>query len=91
MKMVPVNSSVIESIGYDRLSSRLTVVFRDGHVYDFHLVPAHVYEEFLRSASKGGFFNQQPKDGPLRTAQDSTELMNQRGPRGHQWGASWKH
>lgn len=64
MKMEPVESSVIDSVGYDSQASRLTVVFRDGHVYDFHLVPAHVYEEFLRSPSKGEFFNQHVKTGP---------------------------
>lgn len=64
MKMTPVESSVIDSIGYDSQTSRLTVVFRDGHVYDFHLVPAHVYEEFLGSPSKGEFFNQRLKSGP---------------------------
>ncbi len=64
MKMVPVKSSVIDSIGYESQTSRLTVVFRDGHVYDFHLVPTHVYEEFLRSSSKGEFFNRYLRAGP---------------------------
>ncbi len=64
MKMVPVESTAIESIGYSQDSSSLTVIFRDGHVYEFHLVPRHVFEEFVHAPSKGSFFNEKLKSGP---------------------------
>lgn len=64
MEMLPVQSSVIDSIGYDQATSNLMVVFRDGHVYEFHMVPQHVWEEFLAASSKGAFFNEMLKEGP---------------------------
>ena len=64
MKMIDVDSSVIDSVGYDDDSATLMVVFRDGHIYEFHLVPRHVYEAFLEADSKGSFFNEQLKAGP---------------------------
>ena len=64
MEMIPVSSSVIDSIGYDTTTSNLMVVFRDGHVYEFHMVPLHVWEAFLNAPSKGAFFNEMLKEGP---------------------------
>jgi hypothetical protein len=54
VETVPVASSIIDSIGYDNASASLMVVFRDGYVYEFHLVPRHVFDDFLISPSKGG-------------------------------------
>jgi hypothetical protein len=64
MEETPVDSSVIRLIGYDRDSSTLLVVFRDGHVYEFFLVPPSVYEAFLQAPSKGRFFNDHFLTGP---------------------------
>lgn len=64
MKMIPVSSSVIDAIGYDAATSDLMVVFRDGHIYEFHMVPRRVWDEFLNAVSKGEFFNEMLKEGP---------------------------
>ncbi|MDQ3914530.1 MAG: KTSC domain-containing protein [Actinomycetota bacterium] len=64
MKLVPVESSVIASVGYEDAASSLTIVFKDGHVYEFHLVPRSIFEDFLASGSKGSFFNERLRDGP---------------------------
>lgn len=63
MEMVSVDSSAIDSIGYEASTSNLMVVFRDGHVYEFHMVPLHVWNEFLVASSKGSFFNEMLKEG----------------------------
>lgn len=63
MKMIEVESSVIDSVGYDHDSGTLMIVFRDGHVHELYLVPRHVYEELLEADSKGSFFNEKLKFG----------------------------
>ena len=50
MHMMPVNASIIDSIGYDAESETLVVKFFDGGVYEYHDVPSGVHDE-LRSAS----------------------------------------
>lgn len=55
---------MIRVIGYDRASSTLLVVFRDGQVYEFFLVPPAVHEAFLLAPSKGRFFNEHFLSGP---------------------------
>ena len=57
MKMQSVHSEAIEAIGYEPTTQRLRITFRQGRTYDYCRVPAHVYEQFMRAASKGGFFN----------------------------------
>jgi hypothetical protein len=61
MEMNKVDSSMIDSIGYDQGSSTMVIVFRNGHVYEFHMIPLGVYEEFLRADSKGKFFMERLK------------------------------
>ncbi|MRH79078.1 KTSC domain-containing protein [Spiribacter sp. C176] len=55
--MQSVSSKAIDAIGYDPTTQRLRIIFRQGRTYDYCGVPAHIYEQFLRAASKGGFFN----------------------------------
>ena len=57
MEMQSVSSEAIEAIGYDPTTQRLRIIFRHGRTYDYCRVPTHVYEQFLRAASKGGFFH----------------------------------
>lgn len=66
MKITKVeNSSNISAIGYDEvkvsLSSNivniLRIYFKNGLIYDYYNVPKEVYEEFLKSESKGTFFH----------------------------------
>lgn len=54
--LIPVDSSAIRAIGYD--GGTLTVEFHTGRVYDHPNVPYSVFVSFLRSSSKGAFYNQ---------------------------------
>jgi|GEM_PF-595540 len=56
MLLKTVQSSAIHAIGYDVESRELEVIFTGGGIYRFSNVPAEVYARFLRSQSKGSFF-----------------------------------
>ena len=53
--MIPVDSSAIRSIGYE--AGTLIVEFQSGRTYDHPRVPYSVFTDFLRSSSKGAFYN----------------------------------
>lgn len=55
MKMIKVNSSNIESIGYEK--NDLFVEFKTGNIYKYSNVEKTLYEDFLKSESKGQFLN----------------------------------
>ena len=55
MKMVAVESSTISSVGYDRATKVLRVVFDSGAVWEYSGVPKKVYDELLAAGSKGGY------------------------------------
>jgi hypothetical protein len=56
MEMIQVESSMIDSVGYEEATSRMVIVFTNGHVYEFHMVPKSVFDQFLQAESKGTFF-----------------------------------
>lgn len=53
-----VESSMIQSVGYDEAAEILQVVFNTGKVYEYSGVPKEVYAELLSAASKGSFMQQ---------------------------------
>jgi len=55
-----VNSSAISRIEWS--SGTLSIWFRESGRYDYYGVPENVYQAFLTSSSKGGFFNDHIKD-----------------------------
>ncbi len=55
-------SSVISSIDYENVHSRLTVTFTTGRVYEYYMVPAAVASAFKNAFSKGTFFNKRIRD-----------------------------
>lgn len=57
MDRVVVSSSNIISAGYDPGSETLEIEFKDGAVYQYYNVSAHLYEQFQSASSKGQFFN----------------------------------
>ena len=66
MQLIPVESSNIKAIGYETdgfdnnghaFTNRLVIQFSHGKFYGFLDVPNDVYIEFLRSESKGKYFN----------------------------------
>lgn len=57
-KLMPVESSSIESVGYDPGTRRLYVRFlQSGKAYVYYDVEEDVFEDLLAANSKGAFFN----------------------------------
>lgn len=56
MNRVPVNSSNIISIGYDKESQILEIEFKTRRIYRYGSVPPHVYSALMRSESHGKYF-----------------------------------
>lgn len=57
MEMIPIVSSNIKSIGYS--ANILRIEYTYGAIYDFLNVPQNIFDEFLKSESKGKFFHSQ--------------------------------
>jgi hypothetical protein len=53
--MVLVESSTIESVGYD--AGDLIVRFKGGRTYRYKSVPSDIHEQFMAAPSKGQFLN----------------------------------
>lgn len=62
MSRIPVVSSNIKSIGFEATNNVLEVEFHSGGIYQYRNVSQTIFDSFLRSASKGGFFDQYIKD-----------------------------
>lgn len=60
--MMEVTSEAMDAVKYDDAMEVLTIDFSNGNVYDYLGVPAEVYEQFLKSDSKGGFFTETIKE-----------------------------
>jgi hypothetical protein len=52
---IPVTSSSIKSIGYGE-NQVLEVEFLKGDIYIYNLVEKEVFEEFIKTSSKGRFY-----------------------------------
>ncbi|MCC7206843.1 MAG: KTSC domain-containing protein [Anaerolineae bacterium] len=55
MEQHPVESTVIEAIGYSRV---LEIHFESGRIYQYYDVPDDIFDAMLNAPSKGKFFNQ---------------------------------
>jgi hypothetical protein len=53
----PVESTSLESVGYDSTEQKLEVEFKHGDIYEYLDVPAEVFDALLAADSKGTFFN----------------------------------
>ena len=62
IEMISVESSNIESIGYDLVESDLYVKFKNGSEYKYKSVPIKIYDKLIAADSVGSFFNRQVKD-----------------------------
>jgi hypothetical protein len=56
-KMIPVESSAIQAVGYDDDAEELHVRYSDSGLYIYHGVPRDVFEELMLAPSKGAFIN----------------------------------
>lgn len=54
MEMQPVESSNIQSIGYDPAQSVMHVAFKSGGVYAYHNVAPHQHQALMSAQSVGG-------------------------------------
>lgn len=52
-----VDSSNIESIGYDSLSQTLEIEFQNGHIYQYFDVPEQIYLNLMAAGSHGKYFS----------------------------------
>jgi len=67
IERIKVESSNIESIGYDEESKTLIVEFKSGSTYSYIGVPSIVFKKMLESDSKGRFLNNNIKPTFLAT------------------------
>jgi hypothetical protein len=58
---LPMPSTVVVSIAYDRATATLRICFVSGIVYDYKAVPEGVFEALIASDSKGRYLNQHIK------------------------------
>jgi hypothetical protein len=56
MQRIPVESSNIASIGYDRSSMTLEVEFKRGGTYQYFDVSPDLHDALMKSGSKGEYF-----------------------------------
>ncbi len=59
--MIYVDSSNIESIGYDEETQELHIQFLSGGYYIYSEVPQYIFEELMNSPSKGSYLNREIK------------------------------
>jgi hypothetical protein len=57
IKMTKVESSCIESVGFDEENNELYVEFTTGRTYKYLNCSKTLYENFMNSSSKGRFLN----------------------------------
>ena len=62
IKRIPVDSSNIAAVGYDKEAHILEIEFHHGAVYQYFDVPENVYEELMSSAAKGSYFMNEVKE-----------------------------
>jgi hypothetical protein len=55
ISMIPVESSMVDSVGYDEERRLLQVVFTSGRVYCYEDVPPEVFQGLLAAESKGQY------------------------------------
>jgi|GEM_PF-1310189 len=87
MKLQPVESSMIEAVGYHETTSTLEVVFQSDKTYGYFEVPKTVYLQLMASDSQGsyiailaGVVNFLPHPNPPRTRSlGSKKLTNDLG------------
>lgn len=63
MNMIPVSSSNMQSVGYDKSTQTLRVGFLNGGLYDYHSVPESHYTSLMSAASHGSYLDAHIKKG----------------------------
>ena len=60
--MPKVDSSMMTEVTYDKAARELVITFTSGKTYVYFGVPAAVYRDLLKAASKGSYFLDTIKD-----------------------------
>lgn len=61
LKKVPVDSTNLEWVAYDKETEDLYIQFRSGGLYVYRKVPENIYKDLLNAGSKGRFHNMKIK------------------------------
>ena len=61
IKMIPVQSSNVKSVGYDEDNGNVHIEFASGERYAYMGVPKKVYEDLLIAKSIGAYINRHLK------------------------------
>ena len=62
IKLQPLESSVLESAGYDAKTRVLEIAFHSGAIYRYLEVPEEIFRRLLAAESKGRFFSAAIRD-----------------------------
>ncbi len=54
-ELIPVDSSMIEALGYDVATQTLTVAYNSGAVWEYEDVPPEIYQGLHDAESKGRY------------------------------------
>lgn len=57
MKRKSIDSSTLQTVGYEAQSETLEVEFKNGKLYQYYRVPELVYRQLLAADSAGRFLN----------------------------------
>ena len=60
--MIPVNSSAISAVGYDKNTQQMQIRFVQGHTYTFCRVPQKIFDDLLSATSKGTYYDRHIRD-----------------------------
>ncbi|MGE3520759.1 MAG: KTSC domain-containing protein [Vicinamibacterales bacterium] len=60
-RMIPVDSTSIDAIGYDTEAAELHVRLLSGNTYKYAGVSQAAFQAFLSAPSKGAYFNREMK------------------------------
>ena len=63
MKRLPIESSMLKSVGYDEGVNTLEVEFTNGALYAYSDIPKEKYEKLLKAKSKGAYFSKHIRNG----------------------------
>jgi hypothetical protein len=62
MQRQAVESTTMQTVGYNQKSQVLEVEFQSGMIYQYLDVPPAIYKELLEAESKGRYFNGEIRD-----------------------------
>ncbi len=62
MEMIPVRSTAISAVGYDKMTQQMCIKFKQGHSYNFCRVPESIFLGLTSASSKGRYYDDNIKD-----------------------------